>query len=50
MTGGRPKPSCAAVVNTGGRSIAVNGPLLSDEGLAVFAGFDFTPKRERQST
>jgi hypothetical protein len=27
---------------------AVNGPLLPDEGLAVFAGFDFTPKRERQ--
>jgi tRNA(Arg) A34 adenosine deaminase TadA len=48
LTGGRPKPSCADLVNTGGRLIAVNGPLLPDEGLAVFAGFDFTPKRERQ--
>ena len=48
MTGGRPKPACADLVNTGGRVIAVDGPLLPDEGLAVFAGFDFTPKRERQ--
>jgi len=47
MTGGRPKPSCFDLVNTGGRSIVVDGPLLPDEGLAVFDGFDFTPKRAR---
>lgn len=47
ITGGRPKPSCAELVNTGGRRIEVNGPWLPDEGLAVFAGFDFTPKRQR---
>ena len=47
IDGGRPKPSCADLVNTGGRPITVDGPLLADEGLAVFAGFDFKPKRER---
>ena len=47
LNGGRPKPTCADIVNTGGRPITVNGPLLSEEGLAVWAGFDFTPKRER---
>lgn len=47
ITGGRPKPTCTELVNTGERSIEVNGPLLPDEGLAVFAGFDFKPKRER---
>ena len=46
ITGGRPKPTCAEIVNTGSRSIAVDGPLLPEEGLAVFSGFDFTPKRE----
>lgn len=45
ITGGRLKPSCADLVNSGGRVIKVDGPLLPDEGLAVFAGFDFTPKR-----
>jgi len=47
LNGGRPKPSCADVINTGGRPIIVDGPLLPDEGLVVFAGFDFKPKRER---
>jgi tRNA(Arg) A34 adenosine deaminase TadA len=47
LNGGRPKPSCADIVNTGGRPIVVDGPLLPDEGLAVWAGFDFKPKRER---
>jgi tRNA(Arg) A34 adenosine deaminase TadA len=47
MTGGRSKPSCVELVNTGRRSITVSGPLLPHEGLAVFAGFDFRPKRQR---
>jgi tRNA(Arg) A34 adenosine deaminase TadA len=47
ITGGRLKPSCADLVNSGGRVITVDGPLLPDEGLVVFDGFDFTPKRER---
>ncbi|MDQ2996432.1 MAG: nucleoside deaminase [Chloroflexota bacterium] len=47
INGGRPKPACADLVNTGGRAHAVDGPLLPEEGLAVFAGFDFKPKRSR---
>jgi tRNA(Arg) A34 adenosine deaminase TadA len=47
MNGGRPKPTCADIVNTGGRAITVDGPLLADEGLAAWAGFDFTPKYQR---
>jgi tRNA(Arg) A34 adenosine deaminase TadA len=47
LSGGRPKPSCDSPVNTGGRRVEVVGPLLPEEGLAVFAGFAFTPKRER---
>jgi tRNA(Arg) A34 adenosine deaminase TadA len=47
LTGGRPKPGCAELVNTGNRRIQVDGPWLPEEGLAVFDGFDFTPKRNR---
>jgi len=46
LTGGRPKPSCAELVNSGGRFIEVDGPLLPDEGLSVFIGYDFKPKRK----
>ena len=47
LIGGRLKPSCTDLVNTGGRKIEVIGPLLEEEGMAVFAGFDFRHKRER---
>jgi tRNA(Arg) A34 adenosine deaminase TadA len=47
MNGGRPKPSCADIVNTGGRAITVDGPLLPDEGLAAWASFDFKSKYQR---
>jgi tRNA(adenine34) deaminase len=47
LNGGRPKPSCASLVNTGKRVIEVAGPFLEDEGLAVFTNFDFKPKRLR---
>src|SRR5690242_1586495 len=29
LNGGRPKPSCAEIANTGGRAIIVEGPLLT---------------------
>lgn len=48
ISSGRPKPTCADLVNTGERTIVVEGPVLPDEGLAVFAGFDFKPKRSRR--
>jgi tRNA(adenine34) deaminase len=46
LNGGRPKPTCESIVNTGGRKIEVVGGLLEIEGLEVFEGFDFKPKRD----
>ena len=48
MTGGRLKPSCADLINTGYRKIEVVGPVLPEEGLTVFSGYDFTSKRSHQ--
>ncbi len=48
-SGGRTKPSCASIVSVGSRRIEVVGPLLEDEGLAVFEGYDWTPKLERHT-
>jgi tRNA(adenine34) deaminase len=47
LSGGRPKPSCASIVNTGGRQIAVAGPYLVEAGLAALDGFDFAAHRQR---
>ncbi len=47
LNGGKPKPSCSQIVNTGNRRIEVDGPWLAEEGLAVFAGYSFIPKRQR---
>jgi tRNA(Arg) A34 adenosine deaminase TadA len=46
INGGRIKPTCAELVNTGGRHIEVNGPLLVEEGLSCFQGFDFSLHRQ----
>jgi tRNA(Arg) A34 adenosine deaminase TadA len=48
ITGGRQKPSCDSLVNTGGRHIAVCGPYLLEEGLAVYSGFDFAQHRQQR--
>ncbi len=45
ISGGRSKPTCDELVNTGGRHIEVIGPLLVDEGLACFQDFDFSLHR-----
>lgn len=47
ITGGRPKPSCESIINMGKARAEVVGPLLAEEGLAVFEGFVFRPKGER---
>jgi tRNA(Arg) A34 adenosine deaminase TadA/ADP-ribose pyrophosphatase YjhB (NUDIX family) len=47
MSGGRPKPSMARAVAGYGR-MEIVGPLLPEEGLAVFAGYTFVPRAERQ--
>jgi tRNA(adenine34) deaminase len=46
-SGGRLKPSCEPIVNMGSTRVEVIGPLLPDEGLAVFKDYAWTPKIER---
>ena len=47
LTGGRPKASAAAVLNSGRQRVEIVGPLLPEEGLSVFDGYRFVPKAER---
>jgi tRNA(Arg) A34 adenosine deaminase TadA len=47
FSGGRKKPSCAEIVNTGHRSIEVVGPISLQEGLAVLDRFGLAPKAQR---
>ncbi|GGJ89840.1 nucleoside deaminase [Deinococcus aquiradiocola] len=47
VSGGRLKPGCAELVNTGNRHIEVTGPLLLEDGQAVLAGDRFTSKAQR---
>ena len=46
LSGGRRKPTCDELVNTGGRHIEVCGSLLVDEGLACYKDFDFSLHRQ----
>jgi tRNA(Arg) A34 adenosine deaminase TadA len=46
-TGGIPKPSCDAIIQSGRRKAEILGPLLLEEGLRVFADFVLVPKVER---
>ncbi len=46
-SGGRPKLACTAILHP--PQIAIVGPLLADEGLAVFDGYTFTPKLARHA-
>ena len=46
-SGGRKKPGCESLINSGKRKIEVVGPLLSDEGVKVFQEFPLIPKAER---
>jgi len=47
LSGGRLKPDCASIINSGVRQVEIVGPLLAEEGLAVFEGFLFSSKIER---
>jgi tRNA(Arg) A34 adenosine deaminase TadA len=44
---GRPKPSCDSLLNGERQRVEVIGPMLAEEGLAVFAGYEFVPKVQR---
>lgn len=47
LSGGRPKPSFRSLLGLGHATVSVTGPLLPEEGLAVFDGYTFVPKVER---
>jgi tRNA(Arg) A34 adenosine deaminase TadA len=52
ISGGRPKAGCESIINLGRRKVEILGPLLPEEGLAVFDDYLFVPKaaRHRPST
>ncbi len=47
LSGGQPKPGAQSLLSLGQWKISVVGPLLPEEGLAVFDGYAFVPKIER---
>lgn len=47
ISGGKVKPSCESIINTGQKKIEIIGPLIQDEGLEVFDGYKFISKSER---
>ena len=46
-SGGNPKPTCAELVNVGGKKVEVLGPLLEMEGLKILNAFPWRSKKER---
>jgi tRNA(Arg) A34 adenosine deaminase TadA len=44
---GNQKPKAADLINTGGKTIAVLGPVLAQEGLAVLEAYPFQSKKEK---
>lgn len=49
FSGGKPKPSCASMINIGGKKAEIIGPVLEEEGLKVFKAFPFLSKKERHA-
>ncbi len=43
MSGGKPKPSAESIINMGRKNVEVTGPMLEDDGLAVFEGYEWQP-------
>jgi tRNA(Arg) A34 adenosine deaminase TadA len=41
VSGGNPKPSLASLLSAKGRPTEIVGPLLPEEGMAVFDGYVF---------
>jgi tRNA(adenine34) deaminase len=44
-SGGSPKPTAASIINAGHQPVEIVGPLIPEEGLAVFEGYAFTANR-----
>ena len=47
VSGGKKKPTCEQLINTGNKKIEVTGPFLAEEGMLVFHNFPFQSKKER---
>lgn len=47
ISGGRLKPGSEPIINMGSARTEVIGPLLAEEGRAVFENYDWQPKHER---
>ncbi len=47
VSGGKPKPSCAELVNIGGKKVDVIGGVLEERGKTVFQLYPFLSKKER---
>jgi hypothetical protein len=50
LSGGRRRLKCEIIINAGQRQIEVVGPVLPEEGIAVFEGYAFVPKGSRHAT
>ncbi|MEM9928212.1 MAG: nucleoside deaminase [Bacteroidota bacterium] len=46
-SGGKPKPGCRDLINTGGKPIEITGPVLEAEGQELLARFPFTSKKKK---
>lgn len=47
ISGGKQKPTCESIVNTGFSKKNVVGNILLEEGMKVFLNFDFMPQDKR---
>lgn len=48
-SGGKEKPSCDQFINIGNRKVEIVGPIITQEGQAVFREFPFLSKAKRQA-
>ncbi len=49
ISGGKKKPSCDSLINTGHSKRNIVANVLLEEGLKVFEGYEFTPQDMRKS-
>ena len=47
-SGGKLKPSCDSLINSGSSKKEIYGNILLEEGLKVFEDYEFTPQDERK--
>ena len=48
ISGGKPKPSCESLINSGASRKLIVGNVLPEEGLKVFEGFQFIPQDRKK--